>query len=264
VGERRDVKGQSVLLFFGVSLIVIVATELVMRPGTVSCRIVVLAICATVAQSSRAQVPPAAAIRDIAITNSQRVIRFAPYPAADEYKLFHADTVQGRYSEDAAAILSGYDWKTPISRPGTLGFYRLHVTTLNDHDLLAATVLNRLAYGPTPDELERVRAMGPQAFIREQLAPENIPENLDWGLDPTTEWQYVRGTGTGPFRLLYISLTAPGEGYIDDLRLVAGTGPEVGPNLLRNGDFEQPLSPDDWRVAPNLARSTQHSHAVKI
>ena len=33
------------------------------------------------------------------------------------------------------------------------------------NSLLTATVLNRLAYGPTPDELERVRGIGPDAYI---------------------------------------------------------------------------------------------------
>jgi uncharacterized protein (DUF1800 family) len=37
-------------------------------------------------------------------------------------------------------------------------------------------VLNRMAYGPRPGDLERVRAMGVDAFVEEQLAPERIPE----------------------------------------------------------------------------------------
>jgi uncharacterized protein (DUF1800 family) len=37
-------------------------------------------------------------------------------------------------------------------------------------------VLNRMAYGPRPGDVERVRAMGVKAYIREQLHPEAIEE----------------------------------------------------------------------------------------
>ena len=59
-----------------------------------------------------------------------------------------------------------------------LGFYRLQVVSLDSSALLVATVLNRLAYGPTPDELERVTAIGPQAYIEEQMRPELIDDKL--------------------------------------------------------------------------------------
>jgi uncharacterized protein (DUF1800 family) len=38
-------------------------------------------------------------------------------------------------------------------------------------------VLNRLAYGPQPGEIEAVRRMGVNRFIQSQLHPENIPED---------------------------------------------------------------------------------------
>jgi len=37
--------------------------------------------------------------------------------------------------------------------------------------------LNRIAYGPRPGDLERVRAMGVDAYVEEQLAPERIEES---------------------------------------------------------------------------------------
>ena len=40
-------------------------------------------------------------------------------------------------------------------------------------------VLNRLGFGPRPGDVGRVRAMGVEAFIRQQLYPENLP---DWDL----------------------------------------------------------------------------------
>lgn len=40
-------------------------------------------------------------------------------------------------------------------------------------------VLNRLTYGPTPEMVETVRRLGPEAFIAAQLAPEAHPELAD-------------------------------------------------------------------------------------
>ena len=39
-------------------------------------------------------------------------------------------------------------------------------------------VLNRLAYGPRPGDVERVRAMGVSAWIERQLHPERIPDEM--------------------------------------------------------------------------------------
>jgi len=39
-------------------------------------------------------------------------------------------------------------------------------------------VLNRLAYGPRPGDIERVKAMGISAYIEEQLFPETIPDPI--------------------------------------------------------------------------------------
>ena len=109
--------------------------------------------------------------------------------------------------------------------------------------------------------------MGPQTYIEEQLAPELIDEHLDID-NPTTNfgtgWQYFTATGTGSSTNLYIYLNAPGEGYIDDIKLVAGTVAGTGVNLLRNGDFESPLTANDWIISANHAGSAistavQHS-----
>jgi len=88
------------------------------------------------------------------------------------------------------------------------------------------------------DELERVRAMGADNYIQEQLAPESINENLSIDVVKTNGgWQYVTATGNGSSSTLYIYLTRAGEGYIDDIKLVAGAVPEVGVNLIRQWGF---------------------------
>jgi len=49
-----------------------------------------------------------------------------------------------------------------------------------DPEAMAVHVLNRLSFGPYPGEIARVRAMGWQAYVEEQLAPERmaLPRSL--------------------------------------------------------------------------------------
>ncbi len=71
----------------------------------------------------------------------------------------------------------GYEWRITNSTAPS-GLYRVQVTPMNSNALLAATVLNRLTYGPTPDEIERISAIGPDAYIAEQLAPWTLTEDV--------------------------------------------------------------------------------------
>ena len=209
-----------------------------------------------VPNSFAAEEPAPPRVLDFAITNSQRRVRFTPYPAAQEFQILQAPAVQAPFTEDTSGKFSGYQWLAPATSASPAGFYRMRVTPLSDRLLWTATVLQRLAYGPTPDDLERLETIGPQAYLEEQIAPENISESLD--LDqaaPAGDWQYIVASGTGSTSTLYVYLNLPGEGYIDDLKLVAGSVPEAGTNLLRNGDFEGPLSTNDWTISTNLTAS---------
>jgi len=76
-------------------------------------------------------------------------------------------------------------------------------------------------------------------------------------------WRYYTYTGTvqGPpltraanFFVYFVN--AGGEVFIDDIKLVAGSVPEVGPNLLVNGDFEAPLA-GTWAALGNHSNSVQ-------
>ena len=51
----------------------------------------------------------------------------------------------------------------------------------------AGHVLNRLAYGPTPDELARVETIGARAYIEEQLDPASIDESANDALNARVE-----------------------------------------------------------------------------
>ncbi len=189
-------------------------------------------------------------------TNGQKLIQFTPYPAADQYNLLLTPAIGQTFARDTNGSLSGFQWRGTNS--SLSGFYQLEVVPMSSNALLTATLLNRLAYGATPDELERVSAIGPQAFIDEQLAPELIQENLSFETITTnfgSGWQYFTATGTPSSTNLYVYLTVPGDCYIDDLMLVAGTVPGSGPNLIRNGDFEVPLTTNDWNISANHAGS---------
>ncbi len=73
-------------------------------------------------------------------------------------------------------------------------------------------------------------------------------------VQPSTSWQKVVATGTSSSSSLYIYLDAKGDVYIDDLKIVAGTDPDVGVNQLQNGNFESVLS-GPWNLSPNLTGS---------
>ena len=69
------------------------------------------------------------------------------------------------------------------------------------------------------------------------------------------QWTYVTATGTATSSTLYIYLQSAGDVYMDDLKLVAGSVPETGVNVLTNGDFENGF-PGPWTVSSNLTNST--------
>jgi hypothetical protein len=72
----------------------------------------------------------------------------------------------------------------------------------------------------------------------------------------TPQWVYVTKTGTLPSSstLLYLYLGAAGEIYIDDLMLVAGSVPESGANLIKNGNFESALA-GTWTISGDFTAS---------
>src|ERR1043166_1088258 len=148
---------------------------------------------------------------------------------------------------------------------------RLRFTPMDTNALLVSTVLNRLAYGPTPDELARVAGIGPQAYIDEQMTPETIADDLPFETITTnfgSGWQQFTASGTantsGTGTNFYLYLNTPGDCFIDDIRVVAGSTPGVGANLIRNGDFELALNTSDWIVSANHSASaitTAESHS---
>src|SRR3954463_3355552 len=115
------------------------------------------------------------------------------------------------------------------------------------------------ALGGSPSANNGTPGVPDHAAVRRYVSEVNGPVTISGTLAHTNtsggnEWVQVTATGVCANSLLYIYFTAPGDGYIDDLQLVAGSVPEAGPNLIPNGDFESPLS-GPWTVSPNHASS---------
>src|SRR6185369_12854581 len=152
--------------------------------------------------------PPPPAITNVNATGQQLNLQFTFYPGAQNYTILSAPDLNAPFLPDPNFLLTAryltntytslvngsnvvttniqalYEWRrTNNTTPN--GFYQVEVTPMEingspqiTNSLLTGTVLNRLAYGPTPDELARVRTIGADNYVQEQIAPESISENL--------------------------------------------------------------------------------------
>ena len=192
-------------------------------------------------------------ITGLTLQNRQFQLNFDPFPATVEYQLQQAASPELPFAGNGPGLLGNFVWSAlPVT--GSEGFYRVVAQTLSPDELLGATLLSRIAYGPTPDEQARVRTVGPAAYIEEQLAPENIQEDLDHAAFVPT-WHKVTASGLGTASAVFIYVDGAGEAFLDDVRLVEGpTDDGTQPNLLRDGDFETALG-SDWLISTNLVGS---------
>lgn len=189
----------------------------------------------------------------ISVSNSTKQIALPLIPGVDEFKILATTNLSTAFAPAAGGSVSGYVWQDP-SGLDTREFFQVEVIPKSSRSVLAATVLQRLAYGPTPDEIERISEIGPDAYIAEQMAPESIQEDL--AIDKVnlgSDWEYVTVTGSGSSSTLYIYLKGTGDCYIDNLKLVRGAVPEAGTNMLVNGAFDTDLT--GWTISTNLSES---------
>jgi uncharacterized protein (DUF1800 family) len=221
---------------------------------------------------------PPPVLKGVTVSNNVKTITFTPAPAIDQYVVKSNANVAAPFATDASAVLSGTSFRVTNTQP--VNFYTVGATPMSSNSLLTANLLNRIAYGPTPDDLARLASIGPQAYINEQLAAETIASTFDTyvihatnsgSTPPVTGWQQVTVAGTFTANTIYLYLTQIGSAYIDDVELrllnnnyvtnvvgtniVITTNVIVGTNLLVNGDFEAgTLAP--WGVATNMTSST--------
>ena len=215
-----------------------------------------------------------------------KAFRFTPSPAVQQYNILSGTNLGSPLTPLVSGTLSNFNYSVPSTSPTR--FFRVEAVPMSSNDLLSVNLLNRLAYGPTPDELVRVRTMGPQAYINEQLAPENITETHDFYVSQTTngvptsgqpEWRFASYTGFFSSSNLYAYLLAAGDAYLDDISLVPLTNYFVtnyttningsitnvtsnvvtlfnaSTNVMVNGDFETG-SFFPWTVGANVITSS--------
>jgi len=168
-----------------------------------------------------------------------------------------------------AAYAAAYGATVPLfdTFPGTLDPHGGLLTLLSSTNLAGGSVTTRIRYASS--------VPWPSVAGRTGTSLQLIDPRQDnwragnWSLSqtnasgpPPPQWQYVSLTGTAPRPILLICMhNSPGDVYIDDLKLVAGSVPEGGVNLLSNGDFESKLS-GPWTVSTNMTSSVI-STAVK-
>jgi uncharacterized protein (DUF1800 family) len=124
-----------------------------------------------------ADTPPPPSITNLTSTGTQRVIKWTPYPAAKSYTIFSSTNAGGTFTTNIGTF-AGPKWTGTSASP--VNFFKLGVTPLTSNELLTANMLNRMSYGPTPDDLDRILTNGitPDGYIAEQLAPETISETV--------------------------------------------------------------------------------------
>ncbi len=201
-------------------------------------------------------------ILSLSWTNGRPSLEFRLLPSVSEYRVRGSNPL-GTPGSTVAGKHLGTVWTAEAAAAGDSGFYRLEALPLAAETVRASTLLNRIAYGPTPDELDRLATLGTDAYIEEQLAPERIAENLDEATGSGPVWRKITITGTGSSSKLYVYLSGAGDAYLDDFRLVSGAS-DTGnaPNLLLNSDFEQPLATANWTTTTNTANSARTTDFV--
>jgi uncharacterized protein (DUF1800 family) len=185
-----------------------------------------------------------------------------PYPAAQQYQVFSTTDPSLPFTEDnVSGKLLGPLFQ--VTNGGPQRFYKVSATPMNSNDVFIANVLNRLTYGPTPDDLDHIRAVGAQTFINEQMAAEAIADTINTAppitntpiaippAPPLTNWIRVSATGLANANTnIFIYLTGAGRVYVDDVRMVLGTNADTGTDLLGGtGDFEDPVLTNNWLLA---------------
>jgi hypothetical protein len=231
-----------------------------------------------------AQEYPPPAITNFLVEGAVKTIEWNLAPAMDDYSIHASRRLGVPFRLDPSGVMRGGSWVS-TNFSGTR-FWQLQYTPMSSNALLSANLLNRIAYGPSPDDLERLKLIGPQAYLEEQMAPEGLPpltapvtSVITNGVNPVPgeNWSSITVTGRVTSSTVYMYLREPGELYLDDVQLrlintimvtniigtneVITTEEELGPNVLVNGDFESSLD-TGWNVSGNMSGSTISSATV--
>lgn len=158
--------------------------------------------------------PEPSAITNLTVSGAQKIIKWTPFPATKSYSILSGTNISGPWATNNSGTMTGFKWTGTSSVPQT--FYKVQLSPLSSNELLTATVLNRLAYGPTPSDLERILTgpspIGPDAYIAEQLAPETITETVQ---NSHTNINIIQAKFAGPTNVVVGNTN---YATIDDLR----------------------------------------------
>lgn len=101
-------------------------------------------------------------------------------------------------------------------------------------------IVDRVIYEPTKPWPEKANGGGYSLQLIDHTKDNSRVANWSDGDD----WRFFSYTGvlTPSTKRLLLYPDAAGELYIDEIKLVVGTEPEVGENLIRGGDFEGPFT----------------------
>ena len=194
-----------------------------------------------------ASTAPPPVIDELVVNGSQKSLRVTPSPGAQSFQFFSAPSLSGPFTVNTNFALlpyvTGYSTNYTTNGPvpitnyayewrntnfsGNSGFFTMSSTPLASNTVALVTALNRLAYGPTPDDLITY-SNNPQAYIDEQLNMDGVPETIDnYTLEitnaipsnPLTNWTKISMTGTLSAVSFYLFTTLPGDIYLDDFEL---------------------------------------------
>jgi uncharacterized protein (DUF1800 family) len=158
--------------------------------------------------------PPPPAFTNMTRSGNQLTLRFSPFPAAQQFRLLSTTNIGSPFVVDPTGTLSGFDFTATSADP--FRFYVMDVTPLSSNAVLSSIAANRLAYGPTPDLLDRLALIGPGAYIAEQLAPETVTENA---ANSHTNIPFIDAKFAGPSNSVPLSATTgPGSATLSDFR----------------------------------------------
>lgn len=171
------------------------------------------------AQAADVYSSPPAPVLGQTLSNGQKRITFAPYPAADVVRMLKTTNFTEGWSVDGGGIFSNATWSAP-ALPNV--FHQLEVTPLTSNAVLAASALSKVGYGPTPDLLDRLlQGAGNNsaaAWIAEQLAPESITERAALAHTNIAFIESRFGTPTNYIVANAATRSGPGSGDLVDIQ----------------------------------------------
>ncbi|MEY2410972.1 MAG: hypothetical protein QOF48_3642 [Verrucomicrobiota bacterium] len=159
--------------------------------------------------------PPAPSLGVSTLSNGQRRVTFGPYPAGNIFRMLRKSSLGDPWLEDLTGAFSNLTWTAPAVASNV--FHQLEVTPLSSNALLTTTVLSKLAYGPTPELLDRLATVGADVYIHEQLNPETIVERAATAAPAINSLMATFGSPTTVIPSGN-NATGPGTADIHDLR----------------------------------------------